>query len=431
MVLDILVGPDSRGKFMEDFVMLGVGCNYNPALLRLELLSKGIRVDPNFSGQLGGALKEPLWTRTGPTSTGIDLRLERGVYVSPAIEGDRFPYHYKNSPFLLTIDENGAPVIKKHDSIVQSVSIFPRPSYYGTLTSNGIPMEKIGVVTGDFLAIAIDNRCWFWGYYQDDELVNYKEKQCKFCGIGLSMKRDELYRKDNKEIIEVVGAALEGNDVKHLGINAGTFPPPGRGHEEYAELISQIKARYDIWIRLSICPPEDEKYIDILFDSGADQVGYDIEVFDPELYGEICPGKNEEVDRGDPHQHFNRMLRYAAQRGGPNKTYSILVTGLESKESTVAGVEHLCQMGVVPRLGIFRPIPGTHLEKHPVPSPEYLVYCYRKLREITMKYGVDSGCAGCGRTFVGTKEYDGVNPIMPEITDEDLKKAGIDPEDVV
>ena len=23
-------------------------------------------------------------------------------------------------------------------------------------------------------------------------------------------------------------------------------------------------------------------------------------------------------------------------------------------------------MGVVPRLGIFRPIPGTHLEKHPV-----------------------------------------------------------------
>ncbi len=411
--------------------MLGSGKNYNPALLRLELLSKGIKVDQNFSKQLGGALKEPLWTRTGPTSTGIDLRLEKGVYVSPAIEGDRFPYHYKDSPFLLTIDDNAAPVIMKDGRIVQRVALFPRPSYYGKKTSNGTPMEQIGVVTGDFLAIAIDNRCWFWGYYQDDELVNYKEKQCKFCGIGLSMKRDELYRKDNEDIIEILSAALEGNDIKHLGINAGTFPPPGRGHEEYARLISQIKARHDIWIRLSICPPEDEKYIDILFDSGADQIGYDIEVFDPELYKEICPGKNEEVDRGIPHQHFNRMLKYAAQKGGPNKTYSILVTGLESKESTVAGVEHLCQMGVVPRLGIFRPIPGTHLEKHPVPSPEYLVYCYRKLREITMKYGVDSGCPGCGRTFVGTKEYDGVNPIMPEITDEDLENAGIDPNSIV
>jgi hypothetical protein len=84
-------------------------------------------------------------------------------------------------------------------------------------------------------------------------------------------------------------------------------------------------------------------------------------------------------------------------------------------------------MGVVPRLSIFRPIPGTFLEKHPVPSPEYLIYCYRKLRQISIKYGVDSGCPGCGRTFVATKEYDGTNPHMPEITDEDLRQAGIDP----
>ena len=47
-----------------------------------------------------------------------------------------------------------------------------------------------------------------------------------------------------------------------------------------------------------------------------------------------------------------------------------------------------------------------------------------------MKYGVDSGCPGCGRTFVATKEYDGTNPIMPEITDDDLEIAGIDPEKV-
>ena len=404
---------------------------YNPALLRLELLSRGIRVDSEFSKELGGCLKEPLWTRTGPTSTGIDLMLERGHYVSPAIEGERFPYHYKNSPFLLTVDENKQPVITKDGELIQHVKPFPRPSYYGKVTSSGIPMEQIGVVTGDFLAIAIDNRCWFWGYYRDDELVNYKEKQCKFCGIGLSMKRDELYRKSKDEILEVLQAAIEGNDVRHLGINAGTFPPPGRGHEEYAEIVSAVKSRFDIWVRLSICPPLEEKYVDILFESGADQVGYDIEVYDPEGYQEICPGKFEEVDNKVPHQQFNRMLKYAAEKWGPNKTYSIIVTGLESRESTAAGVEHLCKMGVVPRLGVFRPIPGTALEKHPAPSPEYLIYCYRKLREFTMKYGVDSGCPGCGRTFVATKEYDGVNPVMPEITDEDLEVAGIDPSQVI
>lgn len=399
---------------------------YNPALLRLELLGRGIKMDPGFTNQLGSGLKEPLWTRTGPTSTGIDLMLEKGIYVSPAIEGERFPHHYKNSPFLLTVDETGRSVIEKNGRIIQRVKPFPRPGFYGKKTSSGNPMEKIGVVTGDFLAIAIDNRCWFWGYYRDDELVNYKEKQCKFCGIGLSMKRDELYRKSTEDILEVVAAAVEGGDVKHIGINAGTMAPPGRGHEEYAQLVSAIKARHDVWVRLSICPPEDEKYIDILYDAGADQIGYDIEVYDPERYTYICPGKLDEVDRGIPHRHFFRMLAYAAKYGGPNKAYSILVTGLESRETTVQGIEALCKLGVVPRMGVFRPIPGTHLEKHPTPGDGYLVYIYRKLRELTMQYGIDTGCPGCGRTFVGTKEYDGVNPIMPEITDQDLEMAGID-----
>ena len=255
---------------------------YNPALLRLELLSRGIKVDPSFTKQLGSGLKEPLWTRTGPTSTGIDLMLEKGIYVSPAIEGERFPYHYKNSPFLLTVDENGQGIIKKNGKNIQRVKPFPRPSFYGKKTTSGNLMEKIGVVTGDFLAIAIDNRCWFWGYYRDDQLVNYKEKQCKFCGIGLSMKRDELYRKSNEDILEVVDAAVAGGDVKHIGLNAGTMAPPGRGHEEYAELVAAIKRRHDVWVRLSICPPEEEKYIDILYEAGADQIGYDIEVYDPE-----------------------------------------------------------------------------------------------------------------------------------------------------
>ncbi len=399
---------------------------YNPAVLRLELLVQGMKVDPDFNKELGGSLKEPLWTRTGPTSTGMDLRLEQGMYVSAAIEGERFPWHYKNSPFLLCRDDNGQAVIKKNDEIVQKVIPAPRPSFYGKKTKSGNDMEKIGVVTGDFLAVSLDNRCWFWGYYQNDTLTEYKDRQCKFCGIGLSMKRDELYRKSNEDILDVVAAAVEGGDVKHIGLNAGSFAPPGRGHEEYAKLVREIKKRHDVWVRMSICPPDDEKYIDILYDAGADQIGYDIEVYDKKLYEYICPGKFHEVDGGAHHRHFFKMLEYAAKRGGPNKAYSILVTGLEPLQSTIAGIEKLCQLGVVPRMSIFRPIPGTHLERHPTPSPAFLVKVYRALRELTMKYGVDSGCAGCGRTFVSTKIFDGVNPVMPEITDADLERAGID-----
>lgn len=399
---------------------------YNPALLRLELLAQGIKVDPHFVSQLGASLKEPLWTRTGPTSTGIDLRLEKGHYVSPPIVGDWWPYHYKNSPFVLTLND-GHPVIAKNGKIIQKVAPARRPSYYGRTTSDGVPMTKIGVVTGDFLAIAIDDRCWFWGYYREDELVLLREKQCKYCGIGLSLKRDEIYRKTNQQILETIEAAVEGKDIRHIGLNSGTLPPPGRGHEEHAELIAAIKSKFDVWVRIAIAPPDDERYVDFLFAAGADQVGYNYEVFDPELYRKICPGKYEEIDRGKPRQHYDRILRYAAKKGGPNKTFSVFVVGMEPRESLIAGVEHVCRMGVVPRLSVFRPIPGGVFERHPIASVEDLVYIYRRLREITTKYGVDSGCPGCGRTFVATKEYDGTNPTMPEITDEDLGRAGLDP----
>ena len=180
-------------------------------------------------------------------------------------------------------------------------------------------------------------------------------------------------------------------------------------------------------MRLSIAPPEEEKYVDLLFEAGADQVGYDYEVFDHELYRQICPGKYEEIDKGKPRQHYDRILSYSVQRGGANRTYTIFVVGMEPRDSVVAGVEKMCKMGVVPRMGVFRPIPGTPLEKHPVPKVEDLVYIYRKARDLTFKYNVDSGCPGCGRTFVATKEYDGTNPVMPEITDDDLSRAKIDP----
>lgn len=399
--------------------------NYNPALLRLELLSQGMKLDPQLVSQLGDSLKEPLWTRTGPTSTGMDLRLERGHYVSPPIAGDWWPYHYKDSPFVLTLYD-GESVVAKNGKIIQRVEPARRPSYYGRETSDGVPMTKVAVVTGDFLAIAFDNRCWFWGYYREDELVHSREKQCKYCGIGLSLHRDEIYRKSIPQILEVTQAAIEGNDIKHIGLNAGAFPPPGRGHEEYAEVVAAIKSRFDIWVRLSIAPPEEEKYVGLLFEAGADQIGYDYEVFDPELYRQICPGKCEEIDKGKPRQHYDRILSYSVQKGGPNRTYTIFVVGMEPRESTVAGVEKMCKMGVVPRMGVFRPIPGTPFEKHPTLKPEDLVYIYRKARELMLKYGVDSGCPGCGRTFIATKEYDGTNPAMPEITDEDLVRAGID-----
>lgn len=398
--------------------------HYNPALLKLELLVQGIKIDPVIGSEFGKKYKGPLYTRTGPTSTGIDMMLEKQVYVSSPIGGPTF-YPYEETPFLLTI-KNGQALIIKNEEVVQRVTIFPHPMFYDQKTTDGITMNRIGTICGDFLGIAVDNRCWFWGHYHGAQLAEYRGKQCKYCAIGLNLSANEEHRKTTNHILEACEAALDGGYCNHIGLNAGAFPPPGRGHKEHADLVKEIKSRLDVWVRLAIAPPEEEKYVDMLFDAGVDSVGYNYEIYDPDLYSSICPGKYKELDRCEPRRLYDRILRHSVIKGGPNKTYSILLAGLEPKESTVAGIKHLCDMGVVPRISVFRPMPGTALEKHPVSKVRDLVYIYRKTRKITLEHSIDSGCPGCGRTFVATKTYDGVNPIMPEITDEDLIRASID-----
>lgn len=399
---------------------------YNSALLKLQLLSQGIKIDPDLLDAVGKEIKEPLRQRAGVGSGGIDIILEGEIYVGvPTLE--KFS---KDSPFVLK-KKGSDYIIEKNGRAIQKVALFPRPSFYDKTTSDGTPMRRIGTIQGDFIGIALDNRCWFWGHYKGDRLETYRGKQCKFCSIGLNLETTEQPRKTVDQILQVCEAALKGKYCRHVALNAGTFPPPGRGHEEYAEIVRAIKENFDTYIRLSIAPPEDEKYVDILREAGADLIGYDYEVFDPDLYREICPGKYEEIDRGKPRQTYDEMLRYAVKKGGPSSTYSNILAGLEPKESTVAGIEHLASMGVVPRVFVFRALTGTAMQDASMSTPQELIYIYRKMKEIIEeKYHGDAGCPGCGRVEVASRKHLGIIPQMPEITDDDLLAAGIDPKSI-
>lgn len=395
---------------------------YNPVVLKLELLSQGIKPSPEVRELIGKMYKEPLRQRAGVGSSGIDLVLAKEVLVGVPTD----ELFCAESPFTLEMVDGEFGVVKK-GKLLQKAIIYPRPRYYDAFTSGGVPMRRIGTIQGDFVGIATDNRCWFWGHYEGEEMTEYRGKQCRFCSIGLNLNTSEQPRKSIDQILEVVGEALKEKHCRHVSMNAGTYPPPGRGHEENAEIIRAIKETHNCFVRLSIAPPEEEKYVDILVESGADLIGYDYEVYDPELYRKACPGKYEEIDRGVPHAHYDRIMKHAVQVARPNVICSNLLAGLEPRESTIAGVEHLASMGVVPRIFVFRPLLGTAYERHPVSSATDLIWMYPRLKEILRRYGVDAGCSGCSRVEVGTKIYQGINPVMPDITEADLEYAGIDP----
>jgi len=57
-----------------------------------------------------------------------------------------------------------------------------------------------------------------------------------------------------------------------------------------------------------------------------------------------------------------------------------------------------------------------------------MLYVYQKIREIVEEtHHLDTGCAGCQRMMVNTKSYDGLDALSPDITADDLKRAGFPP----
>lgn len=393
--------------------------SYNPALLKLELLSLGLRVSDEAREAMRGKQKEATMIRAGVGGSGLDLVLEKEVWVNAPTE-EAFA---ADSPLVLSVSGSDFFITRNQEPI-QKVSLVPPPAYYDKYTSSGIPMKRIGRIQGDFLAVSIDSDCFFWGGRGGDAASH-----CRYCVMGKLKNKTEEVAKPIEDVIEVYREALKEKSCRHLSLCAGAFPPPGRGHEEHAAYVRAIKENFDglaSWVRICPAPPEHESYIDLLREAGADHVGYCYEIYDPVHYSRLCPGKFTTIDKGIAHQTYDRMLKYAVGIMGRGAVHSNVIAGLEPKESTAAAFEHFGSMGVIPRAVVFRPLKGGSLRRLRPPDPATLVYIYRKFKEVVEgKYGLDVLCPGCARIEIGTKFFLGVGqPLMPEITDADLKKAG-------
>jgi hypothetical protein len=124
------------------------------------------------------------------------------------------------------------------------------------------------------------------------------------------------------------------------------------------------------------------------------------------------------------------MLAYMIRTFGAGHASANLIAGLEPAQSTVNGIAHLASMGAIPTIFVFVPLKGTALEKQKPPSIREMIYIYAKLMEITERFGGDTYCAGCNRMLINTKYYDGLQPTMPVISEDDLRFAGLPPEDL-
>jgi len=348
-------------------------------LLKFQIMSKGVKIDEKVRALIGKEIKDAVNMRSG-LSSGLDMILPDNIWVNAPIN----EWFVNQSKLELRQNENSI-VLTEGTQLITEVKLLPRPAYYDRYTSDGIPMKAIGSTRGDRLSISITNSCVFWKDIH---------QRCKFCAIGHN-EGGEVRTKKVDHVLETVDAALHDPvlPIRHVYLNSGSMVGSDRGMRLFSRIIGAIKSNFTVHVHLNPCPPENETYMDELYESGLDEISFNVELTDEHIANEIIPGKFRLIGLN----HYYRMLSYAVKLFGDRKVSSCLIVGLEDPTATLEGVEHLSQLGVISKLSCFRPVKGALLCDREPPSVELMGFVYLRAREIAKTYGLPLGplCIPC------------------------------------
>lgn len=344
----------------------------NPGYLKLELMLKGLRVDETLFKK--GLIKRNL-PQEGVLGN-LDLILPEDTWVNVSYQGEQV----KVSPYLLS-ERNGNFYITNGKKEVR-VILVPQPGFYEKRTSTGVPLYRIGVIHGGYLAITPLKRCEFFKF----------KVECKYCsGVEGGIEEEDLSLYSIDEILETVEAAYKEGKAHIVYITLGFLSSPDGGIRILKPYIRAIKRNFSTLISLEALPPQEDCWIDETYASGVDSVIYNLEIFDPELFKRLCPGRAELIGR----ERYLEALEYAASIFPSGTVASHLIVGLEPKESTIKGIDYLTDIGVIPILPIFKPLKGSQLETMKPPTTEEVApiyaYLYKTLKRkrINMRWMKD------------------------------------------
>jgi len=352
----------------------------NPALLKLDLYCKGLRLDDSCLVEEDGGRKV-LRTRAG-LGSGLELILPGNLWTNvPVTES-----FAARSPYTLH-REDGRYLLRWNGEGVTRVSLSPRPDWYDRTTSTGKPMTRIGTLQGTYLGIYQAKVCEYW-------TAKPVKVNCKFCSVGLNLGIDDADDKSIDEVMEVVRAARDESGITYVDFNTGHYEG-----DTYLDLLEpfvvRIKRELGLLVGLQTPPHRDLRRYDHLRRIGVNRVSFCFEIFDRELFQEICPGKHAEYGL----DHYLEAVRYCAalsNRGPKDEpwvTNGEIIAGLEPPESSIRAIDWITSVGAVPTVCVFRPLVGTDLQGLEPPATEDMVPVFRRLYEACMERGLPIGVA--------------------------------------
>jgi hypothetical protein len=323
----------------------------NACELEIDLFCHGLRVPAGVSlGNARGVSR----TRAG-LGSGLELIIPTRSWLkpeiwmnAPVVEG-----FVQDSPYLLTnTASGGCEVLDERSRTRYPIRLPAEPAWYQRMTSNEVPMSRIGVLQGTYLGIYINSVCAFWE----------QDLNCRFCTTGSNVGCAESAAKSVEDVVETAWAAKAESGITFVHFNGGF--QGGRALLEAEPYIRAIKEEVGLLVGVQLAPEREFWKYDRLIEMGVDHFSFCMEFMDPEWFARICPGKARTLG----HSLFFEAMEYCAARLPRGAVSGELIAGVEPVESTLAGIERITAAGAFPTVCIFRPTSGSDMADWPSPD---------------------------------------------------------------
>jgi hypothetical protein len=327
----------------------------NACELEIDLLCRGLRVPDGVDlGHARGIQR----TRAG-LGSGLEITipapawLKRAIWVNvPVVE--RFvtasPYVLEGAP------ERGYRVIDERSQSSYAIEIPREPEWYARRTSRNVPMNRIAVMQGTYLAIYVNPVCAFWNYRP--------ALNCKFCTTGRNVGSSEEGDKAIEDVLETAWIAKEESGITFAHLNGGF--QGSRGIDFTEPYVRRLKDEVGLLVGVQLAPEKRFEQYDRLLDAGIDHISFCIEFLDPKWFADICPGKDKMLGQ----DLFWKALEHCAARMPKGAVSGEIIAGLEPIESTLKAIEEITSRGAFPTVCVFRPTIGSDMEGWPPPRYE-------------------------------------------------------------
>ena len=355
---------------------------YEQLRVRHKIGSAGINFDPAIFKHLdlGGTIKEQvnaLFASDHATHVGIDF--PTGFSIE---SGFHFGYVWDKTSMYNIQYNNGKYGLYENDTLLfDNLKFDRRPNYYKLKTSDGTEMSRVAqAYTDKQIFVAYSNEC----------ALRDKGKDCLFCNINATKdayaESQNIKWKTPKQIGETVEAAYkEGFDKLTI---SGGFIPERREADYYidvAEAIREETGLDDFNGTATLGAPFDFTLFDKYKEAGYRTTSINLEVWDPNIFKTICPGKDQECGG---RENWLNAIEYASSVFGKFRVRTTFVGGLEPKTSLLEGLEYFISRGVVAYPTQWNVGIGSALEGHRSPEAQWHFDVAAKTVALYRKYGL-------------------------------------------